>query len=680
MTALRVLLVEDNPGDALLLGEALRGLSEPAMELVHERALQTALDRAGREPFDVVLLDLSLPDSQGLDTVRRARDGAPHLPLVVLTGAGDEVLGMQALRLGAQEYLIKGQSDAPGLARAIHYAIERKRLEGEREALLAEQVELRRQAEQAAADARRRADELDAVLNGMVLPVMIFDAAGRPVRANPTAIAQLGFDPLTMTVEQLQHLIDLRTPDGQPVDAESLPLAQALRGQSVANRRYRLGTRTGRNLTVLMNASPILAGPTVVGAVVVAQDISERERLLAELEALNQTLERRVDDRTRVAEQRTAQLRHLAAQLSQAEQRERRRLAQLLHDHLQQLLVGARFNLGVLRGRLAEEKQNNQLDQVDQLLVESIDTSRTLAVELFPPILYDAGLAAALDWLGRQMQVKHGLRVCVQTDEAADPDAEDVRVLLFDATRELLLNVIKHAGVAKAEIRQELAHDDQMRVIVRDRGAGFDPTATPSGEDPASGLGLFSIRERLEMVGGRVRIDSTPGEGTAVTLQAPLHSQQAELPGGAVALASAEPPAPPSVPREGIIRVLLVDDHHIVRQGLAGLLEEEPDLEVLGQADDGQSALDLARELRPDVVVMDICMPGMNGIEATRRLAAEMPGLPVIGLSMHQQADMAQAMRDAGAVDYVTKGGPGEDLIAAIRRCARAHKPHHATG
>ena len=115
------------------------------------------------------------------------------------------------------------------------------------------------------------------------------------------------------------------------------------------------------------------------------------------------------------------------------------------------------------------------------------------------------------------------------------------------------------------------------------------------------------------------------------------------------------------------MRVLLVDDHQIVREGLARLLEREPELEVIAQASDGLQAVELARELMPDVIVMDVSMPGMNGIEATRRIISELPKMRIIGLSLHSEGDMAQIMLDAGAERYLPKDGPSAILKQAIR-------------
>jgi len=119
------------------------------------------------------------------------------------------------------------------------------------------------------------------------------------------------------------------------------------------------------------------------------------------------------------------------------------------------------------------------------------------------------------------------------------------------------------------------------------------------------------------------------------------------------------------------IRVVLVDDNKMVREGLAQLLRWEPDIEVAGQASDGETALELIRRTRPDVVTMDIHLPGMSGIEAIKAIHAEFPEVRVIVLSIFEKEDIADSARAAGAVDYVTKSGPATDLLEAIRAAMR---------
>jgi signal transduction histidine kinase len=231
-----------------------------------------------------------------------------------------------------------------------------------------------------------------------------------------------------------------------------------------------------------------------------------------------------VAERTTVAEQRAQQLRAMATELSQTEERERRRLARMLHDDLQQLLAATKYHAGALQGRLSDEALRKRLAKVIDLLDQSIKTSRSLTIELSPPILYDAGLPAALNWLARWMQSKHGLRVEVRADEAAGPQSEETRIFLFQAARELLFNVTKHADVKRARVELRRREDGQVQLIVQDQGTGFDPAER---QGPSSGgFGLFSIRERLEMLGGRMEIDSAPEAGTRITLLTPPASPE----------------------------------------------------------------------------------------------------------------------------------------------------------
>jgi CheY-like chemotaxis protein len=250
-----------------------------------------------------------------------------------------------------------------------------------------------------------------------------------------------------------------------------------------------------------------------------------------------------------------------------------------------------------------------------------------------------------------------------------------VTVLLFLATRELLFNIVKHARVKEA--RADVAClNGQIQITVTDEGTGFDPTQLRVAGGSAGGFGLFSIRERLQLLGGRMEIDSAPTRGSRITLFAPVKSlgeigavlPAAREPALSVGLASAQEAAPARA--EARTRVLLVDDHIVVRQGLARLLQEASDMEVVGEASDGESAVRLVRELLPDVVLMDISMPGMNGIQATEIIHAELPKVLVIGLSMFEENERAAAMKRAGAVAYVTKSGPADAVITAIREAA----------
>ena len=400
---------------------------------------------------------------------------------------------------------------------------------------------------------------------------------------------------------------------------------------------------------------------------------SELEDHVAKLRDLNETLEQRVAERTAEAQQRAEQLRMLAWELSQTEQRERKRLAQILHDHLQQLLVAARMSISELRRRMqgqAPAPTNSQgpaqiVDRIDTLLSESIEASRSLTVELSPPILHDAGLVPALHWLVRQQEEKHGLRVHIQTQPDAEPGSEDMKVLLFQVVRELLFNTVKHAGVREAQV-ELTRREDQLQIVVADEGAGFELRGLR--QKPEGSFGLFSIRERLRLLGAEMSIDTGVDRGTRVTLVAPLRpaEQHTGIEAGAARDAAAEA-GPEPAPK---IRLLLADDHRSLRASFSRLFRHEADIELVGEAADGETTIEMAHRLRPDVVLMDVSMPRIGGIEATRRITRQLPHTRVIALSMHQDSDTEAAMREAGAAAYMLKDAPSNELLAAVRRCA----------
>jgi CheY-like chemotaxis protein len=205
-------------------------------------------------------------------------------------------------------------------------------------------------------------------------------------------------------------------------------------------------------------------------------------------------------------------------------------------------------------------------------------------------------------------------------------------------------------------------------IAIEDNGSGFDPDSVRTER---SGLGLFGIQQRLTYFNGRMEVESAPGKGTRIILLAPPEKISEERTSPAVAAQGVWDQEPEhSGEKQRRIGILLVDDHRIVRQGLSSLLQLEPDFEVVAEAEDGAQALELARQWRPNVVVTDVSMPGMDGVELTRALLREKPDIKVLGLSMHIEKDVAAAMREAGAIGYLTKGGVTEDLIAAIRACA----------
>jgi len=389
----------------------------------------------------------------------------------------------------------------------------------------------------------------------------------------------------------------------------------------------------------------------------VAHDLSARRRIEQELE------EGRI-----LAERRAEELQRLALELTESEERERRRLARILHDELQQYLAAAKLKLSGVEGvSRAEFRQVSR--EASELLDRAIGVSRSLTSELSPAVLYNAGLSAALAWLGEWMERHHELAVEVCTDGAAEPQSSGVRILLFQAARELLFNVVKHSGARRAVLSLQRQEDDRLILGVSDHGKGFDPGALAGRKGVERGFGLLSISERLQLLGGSVRIDSSPDRGTNVVVSLPDRVMWTEAAGSPFAQSTVGGAGMPGEPRAGgpaPTRVLIADDHAVVRQGFASLMQRTPEVEVVALASDGEMAVRLADSLRPDVVLMDVAMPQMSGIEATRRIHGAHPEIRVIGLSIHDEKETRKAMLEAGAAEYLTKDGPAELLLAAI--------------
>jgi PAS domain S-box-containing protein len=241
----------------------------------------------------------------------------------------------------------------------------------------------------------------------------------------------------------------------------------------------------------------------------------------AALRRINETLEARVAARTAALAQRTDQLKTLAREVTRAEERERQRVAEVIHDQLQQLLSVARIKLGMALRQAGTRSHQETLGDVDDLIAESLDITRTLTAELSPAILRRSGLAAALRWLGRWYEARFAITVAVEAEDDVDVD-EELRVTLFRSVRELLFNVVKHAGVTGARVRLGRGADGRVRIQVSDDGVGFDPEAVRAREGTGAGFGLFSLRERMELLGGQFEVDSAPGRGASFTMLAPL--------------------------------------------------------------------------------------------------------------------------------------------------------------
>lgn len=241
----------------------------------------------------------------------------------------------------------------------------------------------------------------------------------------------------------------------------------------------------------------------IIGVLAIGHDITDRKRAEQELYEKQQKLT------------------EMALKLSLAEERERRRIAAELHDHLSQSLLLGKMKLRALIGSHATANDQQMLEEMLALQDQMIRSVRSLTQQLSPPILAVAGLVDALKWLGERMLEDYGLRVLVVDDKKPKLLADDMRAIVFQSCRELLINVAKHAGTGTARVLVS-RENELLYLAVEDQGAGFDPDGSASGATWDRGFGLFSIRERINYLGGSLVITSAPGQGTRVTLRVAL--------------------------------------------------------------------------------------------------------------------------------------------------------------
>jgi PAS domain S-box-containing protein len=347
------------------------------------------------------------------------------------------------------------------------------------------------------------------VFEEAAIGMALMDMDGNLLDSNPALQKMLGYS--KDELHQLSYK-EYTHPKDIPTSARLFKeLAEGKRDAYTREKRYirKDGQLVWGQVTVSMLRD---AGGEPQFTIVMTEDITQRKQAEEEIRTYQ------------------GKLQVLVSELSLTEERERRRLATDLHDHIGQALAISKIKLGVLQKSLPTESMAKPVGEVRELIEKMIQDTRSLTFELSLPVLYELGFEAAVEWFAKYVRSNHGIQVDVQKDMKPIPMDDEIKVLLFRFVRELMMNVVKHAQARRARVIISRA-GEEVNIKVEDDGVGFGPKAQYQTISSNGGFGLFSIRERLHYLGGRLEVESTDIEGTRVTLMVPLKHDRKALEG-----------------------------------------------------------------------------------------------------------------------------------------------------
>jgi two-component system, NarL family, sensor histidine kinase UhpB len=476
---IRVLLVEDSATDALLIGEALSDVADFEPRLDHAELLSAALARAQKTQFDVALLDLGLPDAHGLDTFRQFHREVPEVPVLVLTGLDDVLIGLLTIQEGAQDYLLKKEIAASLLSRAIRYAIERHRV---------------------AAALAASEERFQLAVSGTTAGLWDWNPQTDAVYFSSHFKRVLGYRDHELPNERQAYLHVIHPDDlAQVTEA----LKAHLEHRRVYNVEHRVRTRSGEYRWVQSRGQALWS------------DAGEPYRMVGWI--MDVTDRKRDEDALRISRE---ELRRLSAHIQQIREEEKARIARELHDDLGQQLTALKMVVMQVDDELKGagfSSWASRLRSVHPLIDQLIDSVRRVAADLRPVMLDDLGLIPAIEWLIGDFSARYGVQVIRHIDADDIAFSPESGTEVFRMIQEALTNVARHSGAT--EVRLDIVRD-QPNCIVRiaDNGRGTASNTRPGRHS----LGLLGMRERAARLSGEIRISTAPGSGFMLAISLPL--------------------------------------------------------------------------------------------------------------------------------------------------------------
>jgi PAS domain S-box-containing protein len=359
-------------------------------------------------------------------------------------------------------------------------------------------------------------------------------------------------------------------------------------------------------------------------------------------------------------------LRQLSARLLKLQDEERRRIARDLHDTTGQKIAVLSMTLD----RLAKLVDTRKVD-VKDALAESRDVVgkigeeiRTLSYLLHPPLLDECGLASAVLWYAEGFKKRSGIHLSVSIDEELVRLTTDAETALFRVLQESLTNVHRYSGSPSAEIHIfQSASKVHLEIIDHGKGVKTGTERPAFAGAPTLGVGIPGMRERIRQLGGQLEVEFS-NEGTRVHASLPTEAFTEES--GLFRDKEnfqANARQRPEVRR----RILIADDHEVMRRGVRGLVESQEEWSVCGEAIEGNEAISKTRELHPDLLILDVSMPGLSGIEAALQILKDDPNMKILFFTMYDSPQMMREISNVGAWGYVAKARAGNDLVDAVR-------------
>jgi signal transduction histidine kinase len=486
------LLVVDDQWPNIMLLEGF--LVREGYEIIPAQSGAEALEKLFARAVDLVLLDIKMPGMSGFEVLTRLRaeKKTRRIPVIMITSHTENEARLKSLELGCDDFISKPFNQYELLAR-VKSLLRIKFLNDEVD-------EAREFAESVINTVREPLISLNQDLRVMAINRSFCDFF--QVKPGET-VGQLVYDlgNKQWDIPKLRKLLETILPQHATLD-----------DYEVEHDFVTIGRRT-----LLLNARQIQRARGKEGVILLAiEDITARKRWECE--------KKKVEDSLRDNQEK---LSTLTAEISLSEERERRSIAAELHDQIGQTLVFAKIKLDLLHQDLESSGHARDIGEIGKAIENSIREVRSLTRQISPPLLYEIGLEAALDWLCEWELENHRLEVQFLDDRQLKPLSEAVRSTLFQAVRELLANTARHAHTEKAAITFS-KNGGNLILQVSDQGVGFEVNAGALSKETSSGFGLFTIKQRIGYLGGQFTVASEPGKGTLVTLVVPCQGESGQ--------------------------------------------------------------------------------------------------------------------------------------------------------